>query len=287
MRKLLKQVKWQTMLTSLLYIVLGIVTFAVPETMVRTLGYMVGILLILVGAVSMICYLLRETSRNYDRNDFGYGLVGIAVGVVFLYKVEWIASLIPVILGILVLASGCVKLQHVIDMKRMECGNWIAVLILAVINVIFGAVLVLNPFDTVILLFRLVGAGLIFSGVSDCITTVYLAGRMKEFLDRVQAVDSTYTEVTEEEKGRRAEGARHDRKASGEQSGETERARQNQDKKAADKERQEQDRKAAEKEWQKQDRKAGEKELSMQGKEAAGGEVSEKEQVSENKGEGA
>ena len=175
MRKLLKQVKWETLLTSLLYIVLGVVTVAVPETMVRTLGYLVGILFILVGAVSMICYLLREASRNYDRNDFGYGLVGIAGGVLFLYKVEWITSLLPVILGILVLASGCVKLQHVIDMKRLDCGNWIAVLILASVNVIFGVVLIANPFQTVILLFQLVGVGLIFSGVSDCITVVYVS----------------------------------------------------------------------------------------------------------------
>lgn len=214
MRKLLKQIKWETLLTSLLYVVLGVVTVAIPETMVRTLGYLVGILFILVGAVSMICYLLRDASRNYDRNDFGYGLVGIAVGVLFLYKVEWITSLVPVILGILVLASGCVKLQHVIDMKRLDCGNWVAVLILAVINVIFGAVLIANPFQTVILLFQLVGVGLIFSGITDCITVIYVADRMKGFLDSVQAVDSTFTEVVDVEEGSKAVGKRRDRKDS-------------------------------------------------------------------------
>ena len=223
MRKLLKQIKWETMLTSLLYILLGVVTVAIPETMVRTLGYLVGILFILVGAVSMICYLLRDAGRNYDRNDFGYGLVGIAVGVLFLYRVEWITSLVPVILGILVLASGCVKLQHVIDIKRLECGNWVAVLILAVINVIFGAVLIANPFETVILLFQLVGVGLIFSGITDCITVIYVADRMKSFLDSVQAVDSTFTEVVDVEEGNRAGGKRRDRKDSeepGEKAGE-------------------------------------------------------------------
>ena len=55
MKKFLKQMKWETMLTSLLYIVLGIVALLIPETMVKTLGYLIGILLILAGAVSMIC----------------------------------------------------------------------------------------------------------------------------------------------------------------------------------------------------------------------------------------
>ena len=204
MRKLLKQIKWETMLTSLFYIILGVVAVALPETMVRSLGDLAGILFILVGAVSMICYLLRDAGRNYDRNDFGYGLVGIAVGVLFLYKVEWITSLVPVILGILVLASGCVKLQHVIDMKRLECGNWIGVLILAVINVIFGAVLIANPFETVIRLFQVVGIGLIFSGVTDCITVIYVAGRIRSYLDGIQPVDSTFTEVVDVEEGTKA-----------------------------------------------------------------------------------
>ena len=123
MKELLKKVKWDAILSSLLYVVLGIVTLIIPETMIKTLGYLIGILLILVGAVSMICYLLRDNSLNYYRHDFGYGLVGIAVGILFLYKVEWIISLVPVILGILVLASGCGKLQNVIDMKRAGYGN--------------------------------------------------------------------------------------------------------------------------------------------------------------------
>ena len=96
MRKLLKQLKWETLLTAALYIVLGVVALVIPDTMVKTLGYLIGILLILAGAVSMICYLLREASQNYYRNDFGYGLVSIAVGILFLYKVEWIISLVPV-----------------------------------------------------------------------------------------------------------------------------------------------------------------------------------------------
>lgn len=197
MKKLLKQMKWETLLTSLLYIVLGIVALLIPDTMVKTLGYLIGILLIVAGAVSMIGYLLREPHQNYYRNDFGFGLMGIAVGILFLYKVEWIISLVPAILGILVVASGCRKLQDVIDMKRMGYGNWVVVLILAVVNVVFGAGLIMNAFDAALLLLQLVGAGLIFSGVTDCATCLYLAGKVKGYFDDLEAVDSTYKEVVD------------------------------------------------------------------------------------------
>ena len=190
MRKLLKQLKWETLLTAALYIVLGVVALVIPDTMVKTLGYLIGILLILAGAVSMICYLLREASQNYYRNDFGYGLVSIAVGILFLYKVEWIISLVPVILGVLVVASGCRKLQDVIDMKRLGYGNWMMVLILAVVNVVMGAAL---------FFLQLMGAGLIFSGVTNCVTCFYLAKRAKGYFDDLNAVDSTFAEVVDED----------------------------------------------------------------------------------------
>lgn len=197
MKKLLKQMKWETLLTSLLYIVLGIVALLIPDTMVKTLGYLIGILSILAGAVSMIGYLLREAHQNYYRNDFGYGLMGIAVGILFLYKVEWIISLVPAILGVLVVASGCRKLQDVIDMKRMGYGNWVLMLVLAAVNVVFGAALIMNAFETALLLLQLVGAGLIFSGVTDCVTCLYLAGKVKRYFDDLEAVDSSYKEVVD------------------------------------------------------------------------------------------
>ena len=197
MKKLLKQIKLETLLSSALYIVLGIVALVIPGTMVKTMGYLIGILLIVGGAVSMICYLLREASQNYYRNDFGYGLVSIAVGILFLYKVEWIISLVPLILGILVVASGCRKLQNVIDMKRMGYGNWVYMLILAAVNVVLGAALIVNSLDAALFVLQRVGAGLIFSGVTDCITCFYLAKKAKGYFDDLNAVDSTFAEVVD------------------------------------------------------------------------------------------
>lgn len=195
--KILKEMKWEALLTGVMYIMLGIVALVIPETMVKTLGYLIGIVLILAGAVSMICYLLRDAHQNYYHNDFVSGLIGIVLGCAVLYKVEFIISLVPFLLGVLVLISGCAKLQDVIDMKRMNYGNWIVMLVLAGINVALGILLICNPFKAATLLFRLIGAGLIFSGITDCITTVYFANKIKNYLKESQAVESTYEEISD------------------------------------------------------------------------------------------
>lgn len=194
--KIFKQMKWDALLTGILYILLGIVALVIPETMERALGYLIGGTLIVGGAVSMICYLLRDAHQNYFHNDFLHGLIGIVAGILVLNKVNLIIALIPFLLGIMILISGCSKLQDVIDMKRMGYGNWIVMLVFAVINVCFGILLVCNPFESAILLFRLLGIGLIFSGVTDCMTTIYFAGKIRKYFDKMQAVDSSFAEVT-------------------------------------------------------------------------------------------
>jgi len=208
--KLLKELKWDALLTGVLYVLLGIVSLVLPGTMEKALGYMIGVVLILAGAVSMICYLLRDAHQNYYHNDFLHGILGIALGILVLYKVNIIISLVPVLMGVMVLISGCSKLQDVIDLKRMEYGNWIFMLALAVVNVALGLVLIFNPMKTADFLFRLIGIGLIFSGVTDCFTTVYFAGKIKAYMADLQAVDGTFTEVTD---GKEKSGSRKSEKA--------------------------------------------------------------------------
>ena len=193
--KMLKELKWEAILTGVLYILLGIVALVIPETMQKTLGYLIGIVLILAGLISMVCYLLRDARENYYHNEFVFGLVGIVLGAAVLYKVEVIISLIPFILGILVLFSGCSKLQDAIDLKRLSYGSWIGMLIVAVINIILGIVLICNPFKAAVLLFRVLGVGLILSGASDCFSTIYFAQKLRRFKQEQDALDSTFEEI--------------------------------------------------------------------------------------------
>lgn len=202
--KLLKQLKWDALFMGVLYILLGIVALVIPETMERLLGFLIGAVLIIAGAVSMISYLLRDAHQNYYHNDFQHGLLGILLGIVVLYKVDIIISLVPFLLGTLVLVSGLSKLQDVIDLKRLEYGNWIFMLVLAVINIILGLILIFNPMAAATLLFRLMGIGLIFSGITDCVTTVYFAGKIRNYFADMNAVDSTFVEIVDEGKREKA-----------------------------------------------------------------------------------
>lgn len=153
--KVFKEMKWDALMTGALYVILGLASLVIPETMEKTIGYLMGSVLIVAGAVSMISYLLRDAYQNYYHNDFFHGLVAIGAGILVLVKVEIIVALIPFLLGVMILVSGCSKLQDVIDMKRTEYGNWVVMLAFAAGNLLVGILLMVCPIESAHLLFRL------------------------------------------------------------------------------------------------------------------------------------
>lgn len=193
MKQIWKELKWDALLKGLLYIVLGVAALVVSEQMVIALGYILGVVLIVAGAVSMILYLLRDARQNYYHNDFLYGLLFIIVGGILLYNVKLVINVMPTLLGLMVVISGISKLQDVIDMKRLNCGNWIGMLILAILNLILGIVLIMNPFEAAVVMFKVLGVGLVISGLSDVAVSIYFAIKIAAYQREVL----TFTEVTE------------------------------------------------------------------------------------------
>lgn len=191
----LKEMKLQSLITAALFVILGIILIIYPETTAQTLCYVVGIAGVVIGIFTVLAYLFRDVQKNYYRNDFIIGTVEVFLGAFVLYKAELIIELIPFILGILVVFSGLSKLQNCIDIRRMNQGNGLAFFIVAMLNIICGVVIVVVPFETVKVLFFVIAGGLLFSGITDTVATIYMAKKIKGFLETMNALTQEPKEI--------------------------------------------------------------------------------------------
>ena len=178
--KLLKELKWNTITLAVFFLVLGFVLIWQPGMAAKTLCSTLAWILIIVGAVQVLMYILREQQGLY-RGDLTNGLIMLLLGGFILYKVELVISLTPFILGFFITGSGISKLQNALELKRSGYQNWILVLILALISIIAGIVMIRNPFQTAELLFRLIGISLVYSGATDLYTTLYLSKKVRDY----------------------------------------------------------------------------------------------------------
>lgn len=178
---IIKNIKKETMAAAVVYICSGLFLTVFPETTAKSIGYVIACFLLIMGLRSIFNYMMRDVSVVFYHNDLVVAALFILASIGVFINVEAVVSVIPFILGIIVSISGVIKLQNAINLKRLNHGGALTVFILAAANIIFGVVLIINPFQVMTTLIRIVGIGLIFSGVTDCFTLFSIAKKIKMY----------------------------------------------------------------------------------------------------------
>ena len=176
----------------LICVILGIIDLINPEKMLSIIAYAIGISAIVCGIVFVIRYMVRDVRYNMGNNDFLSGIVAAVIGVIILIKWQELMALVPMILGVFIIVSGCIKLQDCIDLKKLGNSSYAVMLVMALVFIIFGAVLVANPFESEVLLLRLIGVSLIISGMTDIFASIFFDSIRKDYM--LQDIETTYTE---------------------------------------------------------------------------------------------
>ncbi len=191
-----KKLKPTAAFYGLICVIIGIIDLVNPEKMLNIIAYALGISAIVCGLVFIIVYMARDVKYNLNNNDFLSGIIAVVVGIVILIKWQQFMELLPIVLGVLIIVSGCIKLQDAIDLKKLDHPAFLMMLIMALVFILFGAILVANPFKSEILLMRIIGVTLIITGMTDLFTSVFFEGIRKAHQPEV--IETTYEEADEE-----------------------------------------------------------------------------------------
>lgn len=177
---LLKQLKWNLILLAVIFIALGIVLILWPGATMKTICYLLATMLLAIGVVSLINYLRKDISGIIYRYDLVVGLCAILGGILVIVKVDKLTDLIPAVLGFLVTMSGIMKMQNSVDMLRLGHGTWHVAFAMAIVNIVAGIVLLMNPFEAAQILIMCLGIALVYSGITDLYVTISISRRLSQ-----------------------------------------------------------------------------------------------------------
>lgn len=196
---MLKQMKWMSLLISAIYIICGIVMLMYPEQAMIMFCDFFGIALIVFGIVNIVTYFLIDLKESLFRNDFSIGVIQILLGVMVIYQKDIFRQLIPFLLAIAIIISGISKLQDGIDASRIGYPQWWLYIVLSFISVGAGAAILMNLVPAGNLMMQVAGAALVYSGITDLYSTLYLSGKIKRFMsvtkESVESVKESFREV--------------------------------------------------------------------------------------------
>lgn len=192
MKELFDRIKMDVVIAALACIVLGVVLIFWPaETMTVACKAMGGAIAFL-GALRLFGY-LKERENGHMLNLL-LGLMLLVVGVWIFLQPQSIQQLLMIGIGVVLFVHGVEDLKYALYAKRGGYDSWAMLLLLAVLCMGFGAVCVVNCFGVISIAMWLVGAALIYDGVTDL-----------WIISRVMKVDNEVRRRTEGEPAKEAD----------------------------------------------------------------------------------
>lgn len=192
MADFIKGLKANYTISAVICALLGLVLVIWPGTTSQIICMMLGGVLLAYGILQIVLYLFNRERTIISQGMMVLGIVFAVIGVWILFKPEMIIMAVPVIVGVLIAIHGLHNVTQAIVLKKDGYENWWVAFLLGLVTVILGGVLIYNPFEAVELVVRIIGAFLIYDGLSDIwiLSRVFKVRRVKE-----RIIDAEYVDI--------------------------------------------------------------------------------------------
>lgn len=192
----IKSLKVNYSLSAVICVILGIVLLVWPGQSTQVVFMVLGIVLGGFGLIQIILYLATKEKTMVSHSMMMLGVVLAVIGGWIVLKPETIIKAVPMIVGILIVIHGFHNAVQAIDLKKMQYDNWWVALLLSLLTVALGVVLICNPFTIVDTVVRIIGAFLVYDGLSD----MWILSRVfKTKKNREKIIDTDAVIVDEDE----------------------------------------------------------------------------------------
>lgn len=192
----IKSLKVNYSLSAVICVILGIVLLVWPGQSTQVVCMVLGIVLGGFGLIQIILYLATKEKTMVSNSMMMLGVVLAVIGGWIVLKPETIIKAVPMIVGILIVIHGFHNAVQAIDLKKMQYDNWWVALLLSLLTVALGVVLICNPFTIVDTVVRIIGAFLVYDGLSD----MWILSRVfKTKKNREKIIDTDAVIVDEDE----------------------------------------------------------------------------------------
>lgn len=173
MKSIIQDMKQNYFINAVIMVALGLVLVIWPDVLGVMLCYMLGGALILMGVIQLIGFLRGERLGFYSKFNMIMGIVLVLLGLWICTQPRIVLSIIPVVVGIIMLIHGLMDIQYTLDIKKTGNTKWWIAMIAAIITLVVGLLLVFNPFTAYEITMILLGIAMLYDGGSDLVLLVF------------------------------------------------------------------------------------------------------------------
>lgn len=139
----MKKVGKTSLISAITFIILGIIIFVNPETVVKFISYFLGGILIIIGLYKTVNYYIQDKRLGVvNRNEIAFGITAIVLGIVFIFLASAIELLLRFVIGGWVVIAGLSKIMQ--TFYTTERGSkFYALIVVGLILIAIGLYIIL------------------------------------------------------------------------------------------------------------------------------------------------
>ena len=184
MRKKFNKLMTISLVTSVAFIVLGLLLLVLPEISQKTfasnlglVGFIIAILLIISGVLN-ITDDYKQFKVFYFFDGFTSGLLSIIFGIIVFANADNVSMIMPIMIGLWVIINSTFKLRMALALKDSSKTKWILPYILSILTIITGLCLIFIQLGDIGIV-KEIGFLIVLYGICDVIDVVIFKKNIK------------------------------------------------------------------------------------------------------------
>lgn len=176
MKKVLKKEGWISIISAVLFLILGIIIVNHPDTIVATVSYIFGGFLVVAGIVKVISYFVEKGNLDFENYDFVYGIIIAVVGITFIAHSNVLESIFSLLVAIWLIYEALVRFTSAMKLKKYDVKVWWIVLVSSLLMLFAGIYILAVPNIIVVT----VGAFMIAYAILDIIDGIIFVANVNK-----------------------------------------------------------------------------------------------------------
>ena len=194
-----KKLKWNLILMSVLYLALGVFLLMVPGVALNVVCYALGGVVLVCAVVQLVRYFLVERGIFQSQLTLISGLICLGLGAFLILRSDIVVRILPIVFGLFVIFDSLGRIQNALELRRCEYSSWKGFLLLALLSVVLGIVMIVDPFGAMETLVMAIGVILIVEGALNLLSALYTMIAVKRFLKLHPETQSVLESITGED----------------------------------------------------------------------------------------
>lgn len=145
MKDFFKRSGYMSLLSSFLFLLLGILLTISPEKTVGFLSYTIGGVFLLMGIFKLITYFINKNKYMYYDYIPVIAILCLIIGIIITILGSTIVSMFGIAIGIWIIVNGITKIDLSIKMKDSNVKYWFLSLIISILILVVGIYILFVP----------------------------------------------------------------------------------------------------------------------------------------------